>query len=82
MSSGLFTYSKTDLALPAPMPIAITRTYRSRSLNSGGSFIGGDFGLGAMLNYGIFLYLPDEVASGDYNNAYVVMPDGGQMVPE
>jgi len=34
IARGQFEYSKTDLALPAPMPIAISRTYRSRDQDS------------------------------------------------
>jgi hypothetical protein len=79
MSSGVFTYAKTDLALPAPMPIAITRTYRSQALDTTGHFIASDFGLGTTLNYGIFLYSNSEVANGTYTDAEVVMPDGGEI---
>lgn len=79
MSSGLFTYSHTDLALPAPMPIAITRTYRSEARNTSGSFIASDFGLGTTLNYSIFLYSFSEVAAGTYNDAELVMPDGSEI---
>jgi YD repeat-containing protein len=60
------------------MPIAITRTYRSEARDTGGHFISSDFGLGTTLNYGIFLYSYSEVASGTYNDAELVLPDGSE----
>src|SRR5712691_6886497 len=55
LAQGLFTYTKTDLALPGPMPIEITRTYRSEDRSvSGGAFNVRSFGKGTMLNYDIY----------------------------
>lgn len=54
LSGGLFVYSKTDLSLPGPMPINVTRVYRS-SDKAGGNFNNRAFGLGTRLNYDMFL---------------------------
>ncbi len=80
LSSGIFTYSKTDLSLPGPMPINITRVYRSSDVN-GATWItaGRDFGIGTRLNYDIFLYSFSEVENGQFADAEVVMPDGGMI---
>lgn len=81
VSSGLFTYSKTDLTLAGPMPINVTRVYRSADLDSSNNFLERDFGLGTRLNYNIFLYSDAEVNGGSnpYANAQVIMPDGGRI---
>jgi YD repeat-containing protein len=80
MSSGLFTYSKTDLAVGGVLPIWITRTYRSQDRNAAGTWNQRAFGLGTTLNYDLFLYSNSEVASGTYNDAELVMPDGSEIV--
>ena len=81
MSSGLFTYTETDLTVQAPMPISISRTYRSRDLNSGGTFNARSFGLGTMLNYDVYLYSSAEASGGSnpYAAASIIMPDGGSI---
>ncbi|MGH8011544.1 MAG: DUF6531 domain-containing protein [Candidatus Binataceae bacterium] len=50
-SSAVFEYSKTDLSEPGPLPIVITRTYRSEGKNAQGQFNDRGFGLGTTLNY-------------------------------
>ncbi len=52
LSSGIFTYSKTDLNLPGPMPINVTRVHRSTDETSGWN--NRAFGLGTRLNYDMF----------------------------
>jgi RHS repeat-associated protein len=81
MSSGLFMYSKTDMTVAAPIPIVITRTYRSEDRNSANTFNLRDFGLGTTLNYVIYLYSAAEVTGGSdpYGSASIVLPDGGQI---
>jgi len=79
IADGLMTYTHTDLTVQAPMPITISRTYRSRDLNSGGTFNARSFGLGTMLNYDIYLYSSTEVTSGSYTAASIVLPDGGSI---
>src|SRR5271166_133814 len=71
LSAGVFTYSKTDLSLPGPMPINVTRVYRSEDQTSG-SWNNRAFGIGTRLNYDIFLY-----TSG--SNEYVSMPDSSYL---
>ena len=70
LSSGIFTYSKTDLSLPGPMPINVTRVYRSTDQTSGWN--NRAFGLGTRLNYDIFVYYLN-------GSAYVSMPDSSTL---
>ncbi|HVA79815.1 MAG TPA: DUF6531 domain-containing protein [Candidatus Binataceae bacterium] len=78
LAAGLFIYSKTDLSLPGPMPINITRVYRSSDV-TGGTWNNRDFGTGTRLNYDIFLHSNSEISNGTYTDAEVVMPDGGMI---
>jgi YD repeat-containing protein len=79
ISSGIFTYSKTDMSLPGPMPINVTRVYRSGDQFSG-NWLSRAFGVGTSLNYDMFLYSHSEASgSGQFNDTEVVMPDGGQI---
>ncbi len=73
LSAGLFVYSKTDLSLPGPMPINITRVYRSEDLTSG-NYNNRAFGQGTRLNYNLFLTKPSSTEV-DIN-----MPDSSQLV--
>src|ERR1700691_3503149 len=70
LSSGIFTYSKTDLSLPGPMPINVARVYRSTDQTSGWN--NRAFGLGTRLNYDIFIYTTSEGVS-------VSMPDSSVL---
>jgi RHS repeat-associated protein len=79
LAAGLFTYSKTDLTVAAPMPISVTRVYRSEDKDANGNFVARDFGLGTRLNYNIFLHSNSEVASGIFTDAQVIMPDGARI---
>jgi YD repeat-containing protein len=89
LSSGIFTYSKTDMSLPGPMPINVTRVYRSQdrtaSNPSGSTWNARDFGLGTRLSYDIFLHSYSEAAAEaagttvTYTDAEVIMPDGGRI---
>ncbi|MGC1398536.1 DUF6531 domain-containing protein, partial [Candidatus Binatus sp.] len=72
LSSGIFTYSKTDLSLPGPMPINVTRVYRSTDQTSGWN--NRAFGLGTRLNYDIFIY---QLYNG--GSEYVSMPDSSTL---
>ena len=78
LSSGIFTYSKTDMTLPGPMPINVTRIYRSAD-KVGTNWNARTFGLGTSLSYDIFLYSYSEAANGEFTDAEVVMPDGGMI---
>ncbi|HEY6420721.1 MAG TPA: DUF6531 domain-containing protein, partial [Candidatus Binataceae bacterium] len=79
MGAGLFEYSKTDLTIVAPIPINVTRTYRSYDKDVNNNIVYGAFGIGTTLNYDIYLYSATEVANGQFNSASVVMPDGAQI---
>jgi YD repeat-containing protein len=78
LSSGIFTYSKTDMTLPGPMPINIARVYRSSDKHNT-IWNSRAFGLGTSLNYDIFLYSFSEIANGQFTDAEVVLPDGGMI---
>ncbi len=79
LSSGVFTYSKTDLSLPGPMPINVTRVYRSSDKVAGSGWNARAFGLGTSLNYDLFLYSFSEAQNGTYTDANLVLPDGGMV---
>ena len=69
IATGQFVYTKTDLALPDILPIALTRTYiandsRSRS-----------FGIGATDSYDI-LMVGD---TNPYTYQELVLPDGARI---
>jgi RHS repeat-associated protein len=69
LSSGLFIYHKTDLALPDVIPLNLTRTYTS---DDG---VSRSFGIGAMQDYDIFI-------SGDtnpYTYMELMLPDGTRI---
>ena len=74
LTSGIFSYSKTDLSLPGPMPINVTRVYRSVDQTSS-DWNNRAFGVGTRLNYDMFVYngalsktvsMPDSSVLGCY----------------
>ncbi|MBS1801233.1 MAG: Ig-like domain-containing protein [Acidobacteria bacterium] len=69
LETGLFVYSKTDLALPDIIPIQLTRTYRQMDPVSHA------FGIGTMSNYDIYL-IGDGSA---YTYMDLIQPDGGRI---
>ena len=71
LSSGVFSYSKTDLSLPGPMPINVTRVYTSNDITSS-AWNNRAFGVGTRLNYDMFLYM-----DGSYES--VSMPDSSEL---
>ncbi|HKV12861.1 MAG TPA: RHS repeat-associated core domain-containing protein [Thermoanaerobaculia bacterium] len=68
-STGLFLYTRTDLALPGTLPISLTRTYRPRDTMSRA------FGLGTNHIYDIFTI--GDLAPYTYQD--LVLPDGGRV---
>ena len=77
LASGIFAYSKTDLSLPGPMPINVTRVYRSEDKTSS-VWNSRAFGLGIRLNYDVFLHF----VGLNSNNQYewdVEMPDSSAL---
>ncbi len=71
LSSGIFTYSKTDLSLPGPMPINVSRVYRSTDETSS-TWNNRAFGIGTRLNYDMFVYSGILIK-------YVSMPDSSVL---
>lgn len=63
LQTGLFVYSKTDLALPDVIPIELTRVYRQND------FVTRSFGIGTSMPYDMFLV-------GDSNGNYYEFPEG------
>ncbi|MFI5460682.1 MAG: RHS repeat-associated core domain-containing protein [Isosphaerales bacterium] len=78
-AGGLLAASKTDLYVAAPMPLILTRVYRSRDMDAGGAWIRGPFGLGTEFEYGMFLYSKTE-SNYQFTDVEVVLPDGGQVL--
>jgi RHS repeat-associated protein len=69
LSTGLFIYGKTDLALPDTVPIILSRTYRPRDT------VSRVFGIGATHTYEIFL-----VGSiFPYTYVDLILPNGGRV---
>ncbi len=68
LSTGLFHYTKTDLALPGPMPIQLTRIYRQGDPNAE------PFGLG--MTYSYQSYLSWDWPSPDNQWKDLILPGG------
>lgn len=66
--TGLFLYTRTDLALPGTLPIFLTRTYRPRDTASR------PFGIGTNHLYDIF-----TVGDIPYTYQDLILPDGGRV---
>jgi RHS repeat-associated protein len=77
LPSGIFVASKTDFYIAGPLPLVLTRTYRTRDVTNG-TFNPRDFGVGVSFNYGIFLYAPNE-GGGDCRTVDVILPDGARV---
>jgi RHS repeat-associated protein len=84
LGQGLFEWSHTDFNIAGPMPIVMTRVYRSKDWDSNHNFIVRPFGIGFNLNYNMYLYSRSEAAGTGagtgYTDAEIVLPDGGQIV--
>ena len=68
LATGLFTLEQTDLEIPDTLPIALTRTYRSRDPEVRA------FGPGATHPYAMFMYSEHQ-----YTEADLVLPDGAKL---
>ena len=69
LPAGLFVYSKTDLSLPGPGAINVTRVYRSGDTTTVGSSKQHNnraFGLDTRLNYDMFLHYVGLNSNGQY----------------
>ncbi len=80
LGHGLYEYSNTDFSIAGPMPIVMTRVFRSKDWDSNKNFIVRPFGVGFNLNYNMYLYSQSEAAGTGYTDAEFVLPDGGQVV--
>lgn len=69
LSSGLFVYTKTDLALPDVIPLALQRTYTSNDS------VSRTFGIGAMQDYDIFI----SGNTNPYTFQELMLPDGARL---
>jgi RHS repeat-associated protein len=70
-ATGLFVHSVTDLFIADTIPLALTRTYRTKDT------ISRDFGIGANHSYGMFLSNP--TGSANPPAVDLVLPDGGRV---
>jgi hypothetical protein len=77
----LFTYEKTDLVLPGPMPIELSRHYRPLDYQTGegGTFTGSAntymFGKMMQSSYEGYLFNPDVSGTGsEYTEMDMVLP--------
>ena len=68
LSTGLFTYKKTDLFLPDVIPISLERTYRNQD------FASRPFGIGATHIYQMFMW-----SARQYREADLILPDGARV---
>jgi RHS repeat-associated protein len=68
LATGLFTLEQTDLDIPDTLPVAVTRTYRSRDQEIRA------FGPGTTHPYAMFLYSEHQ-----YSEADLVLPDGAKL---
>ena len=80
LGQGIFEFARTDFDIAGPIPIVMTRVYRSEDKNSSGTFVVRPFGVGYNLNYNMYLYSNSEAAGIGYTDAEIVLPDGGQVV--
>ena len=73
LQSGLFVYTKTDLALNDVIPIALTRTYRQ------GDFISRDFGIGMNMPYDMYLTGDDNLDPEGFTYQNLILADGSRI---
>jgi RHS repeat-associated protein len=68
LGTGLFVYEKTDLSLPGPLPLELTRVYRQ------GDNVSRPFGIGMNYSFNVFLTSAHQYSEADLN-----LGDGGQI---
>ena len=79
LAQGIFELANTDFNIAGPIPIVMTRVYRSKDWD-GQNFFVRPFGVGYNLNYNMYLYSRSEAGGIGYTDAEIVLPDGGQVV--
>lgn len=73
LSTGLFIYEKTDLALADVIPLVLTRTYRPGDSTSHA------FGIGMAMSYDIYNVGDNGTNPEGYTFQDVILPDGGKL---
>ncbi len=73
LQTGLFIYTKTDLVLSDVIPLVLTRTYRQDDAVSRA------FGIGASMQYDMFLVGDSNVFPEGYTYQDLVLADGGRV---
>jgi RHS repeat-associated protein len=73
LGTGLFIYTKTDLALNDVIPLSLTRTYRQSD------FISRAFGIGNNLNYDMFIIGDDSATPEGYTYQDLYLSDGSKI---
>jgi RHS repeat-associated protein len=73
LQTGLFVYTKTDLALNDVIPLSLTRTYRQ------GDYLSRAFGIGTNMNYNIFMVGDDLTMPEGYTYQDLILADGGRI---
>jgi RHS repeat-associated protein len=73
LQTGLFVYTKTDLALNDVIPLALSRTYRQ------GDYISRDFGIGTNMPYDMFTVGDSDNTAEGYTYQDLILADGGRI---
>jgi RHS repeat-associated protein len=73
LGTGLFVYTKTDLALNDVIPLSLTRTYRQSD------YISRAFGIGNNLNYDMFLLGDNSGTPEGYTFQDLYLADGSKI---
>ena len=73
MQTGLFVYTKTDLALPDIISLILTRKYRQND------FISRAFGIGTSMSFDMFMVGDDIGTSEGYTYQDLILADGGRV---
>jgi RHS repeat-associated protein len=73
LSTGLFSFSRTDMTEPDTLPLTLTRSYRQ---NDPGVY---RFGVGTNDLYGINLWSSSLASNHEFLNVSLVLPNGRQV---
>jgi len=73
LQTGLFVYTKTDLAISDIIPLILSRTYRQ------GDYVSRSFGIGANMPYNIFMVGDDLNSPEGYTWQDLITADGGRV---
>jgi len=73
LQTGLFVYTKTDLAVNDVIPLVLTRTYRQ------GDYVSRAFGIGANMPYNMFMVGDAMGTPQGYTYQDLILADGGRI---